>query len=165
LESIDGGPVTGSSTSTVETRYRINAGGWGQDSYETASLSYPLSDAEAETDASEPARSTESILEEYRARSEQAARLKATIADPDTDPAMIDYFQDLLDDENNILADLTTEATAAGIPQSELNQIDAEATGTAVNDPISISKPAMAELAARGRTGMGCSLAANIFTF
>jgi len=127
LESIDGGPVTGSSTSTVETRYRINAGGWGQDSYETASVSYPLSDAEAETDASDPARSTESILEEYRDRAEQAERLKATIANPDTDPGMIDYFQDLLDDENNILDDLTTEALAAGIPQSELNQIDAEA--------------------------------------
>ena len=114
LESIDGGPVTGSSTSTVETRYRINAGGWGQDSYETASVSYPLSDAEAETDASDPARSTESILEEYRDRSEQVARLKAMIANPDTDPGMIDYYQDLLDDENNILADLTTEATDAG---------------------------------------------------
>ena len=58
------------------------------------------------------------------------------IANPDTDPGMVDYYQDLLDDENNILADLTTEATAAGIPQSDLDQIDAEAEANVANNPI-----------------------------
>ena len=54
LESIDGGPVTGSSTSTVETRYRINAGGWGQAVKGVRSLFHGAADVLAFRECREP---------------------------------------------------------------------------------------------------------------
>ena len=109
-----------------------------------AAASYPLNDSEEQPTTTETDRSPESILEEYQDRSEQVARLEAAIADPETDDDMRDYYQDLLDVENNILNDLTTEALAAGIPQSELDQTTTDATTdattTATNNPIELQE-------------------------
>jgi hypothetical protein len=84
----------------------------------------------------QPARSSESILEEYRDRSEQVARLQDALAS-ETNPDVRDYYQLQIDTHNNILTTLTTEALAAGITQAELNQTTTQAQTTAANDPIS----------------------------
>lgn len=86
--------------------------------------------------AEDPGRSPESILEEYQDRAEQVARLEAA-RDAETNPDLRDYYQLQIDTHNNILNDLTTEALDAGIPQSQLDQIDTQAQTTAANNPIS----------------------------
>jgi hypothetical protein len=83
----------------------------------------------------QPARSSESILEEYRDRSEQVARLQDALAS-ETNPDVRDYYQLQIDTHNNILTTLTTEALAAGITQAELNQTTTQAQTTAANNPI-----------------------------
>ncbi len=83
----------------------------------------------------QPARSSESILEEYRDRSEQVARLQDALAN-ETNPDVRDYYQLQIDTHNNILTTLTTEALAAGITQAELNQTTTQAQTTAANNPI-----------------------------
>ena len=75
----------------------------------------------------QPARSSESILEEYRDRSEQVARLQDALAS-ETNPDVRDYYQLQIDTHNNILTTLTTEALAASTTQAQT---------TAANNPIS----------------------------
>ena len=85
------------------------------------------------------ARPVESILEEYRDRREQVYRLQALMANT-TNPDLRAYYQDVINDHTNILNDLTSEATAAGVPTATLTQIDTEAVAEAAGDPIELQE-------------------------
>ena len=148
--SIDGEAPTGSITTTHAENYE-GYGPMAVSFVDTTTTGLPA------PDDNDPARSPESILTEYRDRAEQVARLKATIADPDTDPGMRDYYQDLLDEQNNSLSELTTEALDAGIPQSELDQIDAEASASASNSSNNEPEIGFANGLQTGLKGIGNS--------
>ena len=81
----------------------------------------------------------EQILEEYRSRATNIARWQAQLAQT-SDPAQRQYLQGLITSEQNILADLTTEATAAGITPAQLNQAATDAQTAAANDPIQLQE-------------------------
>jgi len=90
----------------------------------------------------EPAqdRSVDDILAEYQHRVTQRDRLQNFLADPENDltPEERQYYTDAIVTQNNIIANLAQEALEAGVDQTTLDSIGAQAGTDAGNDPIDL---------------------------
>ncbi|GAB5444487.1 MAG: hypothetical protein Fues2KO_48360 [Fuerstiella sp.] len=85
------------------------------------------------------ARSLDDILDEYRDRQTQVARLEALLAET-TDPEMRAYLSDVIETQQNILNTLHEEAIAAGATAEQLATIDSESGTAAAADPIELTE-------------------------